>query len=53
MLIDSNYLNCSGESMDFIQEVEAMWCIRHKNMVKLIGYCTEGTYKYSSFSFLL
>ncbi|XP_074372295.1 putative serine/threonine-protein kinase At1g01540 [Apium graveolens] len=35
----------NGKSMDFIQEVEAMWCIRHKNMVKLIGYCTEGTYK--------
>ncbi|KAK1361196.1 putative serine/threonine-protein kinase [Heracleum sosnowskyi] len=35
----------NAKSMDFIQEVEAMWCIRHKNMVKLIGYCTEGTYK--------
>ncbi|KAL1820092.1 hypothetical protein ACET3Z_014961 [Daucus carota] len=35
----------NGKLMDFIQEVEAMWCIRHKNLVKLLGYCTQGTYK--------
>ncbi|XP_076896899.1 putative serine/threonine-protein kinase At1g01540 [Bidens hawaiensis] len=26
----------------FIEEVEAIWCIRHKNLVKLLGYSIEG-----------
>ncbi|KAJ0466238.1 putative protein kinase RLK-Pelle-RLCK-V family [Helianthus annuus] len=27
---------------EFIEEVEAIWCIRHKNLVKLLGYSIEG-----------
>ncbi|MFS8013643.1 putative protein kinase RLK-Pelle-RLCK-V family [Helianthus anomalus] len=27
---------------EFIEGVEAIWCIRHKNLVKLLGYSIEG-----------
>ncbi|CAK9184477.1 unnamed protein product, partial [Ilex paraguariensis] len=30
---------------EFVAKVEAMWRIGHKNLVKLLGYCTEGTYR--------
>lgn len=35
----------SGKDEDFIAEVEAMSRVRHRNLVKLLGYCTEGTYR--------
>ncbi|KAL3524317.1 hypothetical protein ACH5RR_017151 [Cinchona calisaya] len=34
----------TGSLRDFAKEVEAMWCLRHKNLVKLLGYCTEGMF---------
>ncbi|XP_071706759.1 probable serine/threonine-protein kinase At1g01540 [Rutidosis leptorrhynchoides] len=35
-------LNNSGSVEEFIEEVEAIWCIRHKNLVKLLGYSING-----------
>ncbi|KAL3521564.1 hypothetical protein ACH5RR_019713 [Cinchona calisaya] len=34
-----------GSLKDFVTEVEAMCCLRHKNLVKLLGYCTEGMFR--------
>ncbi|KAK3037235.1 hypothetical protein RJ639_030128 [Escallonia herrerae] len=36
----------SGKEEEFMVDVEAIWSLRHKNLVKLLGYCTEGTYSY-------
>ncbi|KAL2550517.1 putative serine/threonine-protein kinase [Forsythia ovata] len=30
---------------EFVSQAEAMWFIRHKNLVKLLGYCIEGAYR--------
>ncbi|XP_059459401.1 probable serine/threonine-protein kinase At1g01540 [Corylus avellana] len=35
--------SCQAE--DFIAEVEAFGQVRHKNLVKLLGYCIEGAYR--------
>nr|GFB16203.1 probable serine/threonine-protein kinase At1g01540 [Tanacetum cinerariifolium] len=35
-------LTNSANVGEFIEEVEAIWCIRHKNLVKLLGYSVEG-----------
>jgi hypothetical protein len=40
-------ISCQAE--DFIAEVEAFGQVRHKNLVKLLGYCIEGTYRYQVF----
>lgn len=29
-------------------EVEAIGRVRHKNLVRLLGYCVEGAYRYVS-----
>ncbi|XP_027162796.1 probable serine/threonine-protein kinase At1g01540 [Coffea eugenioides] len=34
-----------GTLKDFVAGVEAMWCLRHKNLVKLLGYCREGMFR--------
>uniref|UniRef100_A0A251SMN1 non-specific serine/threonine protein kinase n=1 Tax=Helianthus annuus TaxID=4232 RepID=A0A251SMN1_HELAN len=36
------FLSKSDNVDEFIEEVEAIWCIRHKNLVKLLGYSIEG-----------
>ncbi|KAK2653980.1 hypothetical protein Ddye_013836 [Dipteronia dyeriana] len=35
-------LSNSSQAEDFITEVEAIGQFRHKNLVKLVGYCVEG-----------
>ncbi|KAM7504800.1 hypothetical protein LguiB_003704 [Lonicera macranthoides] len=37
--------NYSGEVEEFRVEVESLRCIRHKNLVKLLGYCIGGSYR--------
>jgi hypothetical protein len=44
-------ISCQAE--DFIAEVETFGQVRHKNLVKLLGYCIEGTYRYQVLIFLL
>ncbi|KAF5442165.1 hypothetical protein F2P56_034854 [Juglans regia] len=36
-------LSCKAEG--FIAEMEAFGQVRHKNLVNLVGYCSEGTYR--------
>ncbi|TVU32656.1 hypothetical protein EJB05_24397, partial [Eragrostis curvula] len=36
----------------FVSEVETLSLIRHRNIVKLIGYCTIGEYSYILYSYL-
>lgn len=43
-------INISCQAEDFIAEVEAFGQVRHKNLVKLLGYCIEGTTRYKKFS---
>lgn len=31
---------------EFRAEVEAIGHVRHKNLVRLLGYCIEGTHRY-------
>nr|GMD56714.1 probable serine/threonine-protein kinase At1g01540 [Ipomoea batatas] len=38
-------LSNRGKAEDFMRQVEAVWCIRHRNLVKLLGFCVEGTYR--------
>lgn len=37
---------------DFIAEMEAIGFVRHKNLVKLLGYHIERAYRYANFSSL-
>ncbi|XP_057462313.1 probable serine/threonine-protein kinase At1g01540 [Actinidia eriantha] len=37
------YDRCKDEN--FIAQVEAIGNVRHKNLVKLLGYCTEGAFR--------
>ena len=38
---------CRGQAdKDFRVEVEAIGHVRHKNLVRLLGYCMEGTQRY-------
>lgn len=34
---------------EFRVEVEAIGHVRHKNLVRLLGYCIEGTHRYFFF----
>ena len=34
---------------EFRVEVEAIGHVRHKNLVRLLGYCIEGVHRYYSF----
>lgn len=37
----------SGQAeKEFRVEVEAIGHVRHKNLVRLLGYCVEGTHRY-------
>ncbi|RWW17363.1 hypothetical protein GW17_00018712 [Ensete ventricosum] len=35
---------------EFKVEVEAIGRVRHKNLVRLLGYCVEGAYRYTTYS---
>lgn len=38
---------CRGQAeKEFGVEVEAIGHVRHKNLVRLLGYCIEGTHRY-------
>lgn len=42
-------LSCSYRGQaekEFSVEVEAIGHVRHKNLVRLLGYCIEGTHRY-------
>lgn len=42
--------NTRGQAeKEFKVEVEAIGRVRHKNLVRLLGYCAEGAHRYSSF----
>lgn len=42
--------NARGQAeKEFKVEVEAIGRVRHKNLVRLLGYCAEGAHRYSSF----
>lgn len=49
-----SYLTCMHNAMstgrgqaerEFKVEVEAIGRVRHKNLVRLLGYCVEGAYR--------
>ena len=43
----SYYVNYRGQAeKEFRVEVEAIGHVRHKNLVRLLGYCIEGTHRY-------
>jgi hypothetical protein len=38
---------CRGQAeKEFKVEVEAIGRVRHKNLVRLLGYCAEGAHRY-------
>lgn len=40
---------CRGQAeKEFRAEVEAIGHVRHKNLVRLLGYCIEGTHRYQT-----
>lgn len=42
------FLKLRGQAeKEFSVEVEAIGHVRHKNLVRLLGYCVEGTHRYS------
>ncbi|KAG8381258.1 hypothetical protein BUALT_Bualt06G0103800 [Buddleja alternifolia] len=41
-----------SEKKAFTKEAEAMLLIRHKNLVKLLGYCAEATYRILVYEFI-
>jgi len=44
-----NLLNNRGQAeREFRVEVEAIGRVRHKNLVRLLGYCAEGAHRYST-----
>lgn len=40
-----NYLTRGQAEREFKVEVEAIGRVRHKNLVRLLGYCVEGAYR--------
>ncbi|CAM8974481.1 unnamed protein product [Rhodiola kirilowii] len=46
MVAVKNLLNNRGQAeREFKQEVDAIGRVRHKNLVRLLGYCVEGAYR--------
>lgn len=42
-----SFANHRGQAeKEFRVEVEAIGHVRHKNLVRLLGYCIEGTHRY-------
>lgn len=42
----STIFNRGQAEKEFKVEVEAIGRVRHKNLVRLFGYCVEGAYRY-------
>ena len=43
LFLINDALNCRGQAeKEFRVEVEAIGHVRHKNLVRLLGYCIEG-----------
>lgn len=54
-LICAVMISCRGQAeKEFRVEVEAIGRVRHKNLVRLLGYCAEGAHRYTAslFNFL-
>ncbi|CAL9751439.1 unnamed protein product [Musa acuminata subsp. burmannicoides] len=48
-----NMLNSRGQAeKEFKVEVEAIGRVRHKNLVRLLGYCVEGAYRMLVYEYL-
>lgn len=46
----SLFFLCRGQAeKEFKVEVEAIGRVRHKNLVRLLGYCAEGAHRYLDF----
>lgn len=46
----SLFFLCRGQAeKEFKVEVEAIGRVRHKNLVRLLGYCAEGAHRYLPF----
>jgi hypothetical protein len=43
------YLHRGQAEKEFRVEVEAIGRVRHKNLVRLLGYCAEGAHRYLLF----
>lgn len=44
MALPDRFGSCRGQAeKEFRVEVEAIGHVRHKNLVRLLGYCVEGT----------
>lgn len=43
-------MNRGQAEREFKVEVEAIGRVRHKNLVRLLGYCAEGAHRYSAFT---
>lgn len=48
LIMLSNIVICRGQAeKEFRVEVEAIGHVRHKNLVRLLGYCVEGTQRWT------
>ena len=45
------YISRGQAEKEFKVEVEAIGKVRHKNLVRLIGYCADGASRYLSYPF--
>lgn len=46
MLTLDGYMIRGQAEKEFKVEVEVIGRVRHKNLVRLLGYCVEGAYRY-------
>lgn len=46
----SEIVEPSGKAENFVAQVEAIGYARHRNLVKLLGYSTEGAFRYHLFN---
>lgn len=52
-MIVVNWVYRGQAEKEFRVEVEAIGHVRHKNLVRLLGYCIEGVHRLDSFTFFL
>lgn len=45
LLIHHYFMHRGQAEKEFRVEVEAIGHVRHKNLVRLLGYCIEGTHR--------
>lgn len=50
-MIVVNWVYRGQAEKEFRVEVEAIGHVRHKNLVRLLGYCVEGVHRLDSFTF--